>query len=106
MGCRVGQRPVWVLRSLSTYFPWIPTSRDYNLETTVELSGRTRIGLGKTPRPPRSDRTGQTDQVLCNQPCNSAYFTMSIRPFSPSFRMAFALCASTVFTLSDSLAAI
>ena len=41
------------------------------------------------------------NQVLCSQPCRTAYLTMSMRPFRPSFRIALALCASTVLTLSD-----
>jgi hypothetical protein len=48
--------------------------------------------LGKIPR---------SGYAFSSQPCRTAYFMMSIRPDNPSLRMAFALCASTVLTLSD-----
>ena len=45
-------------------------------------------------------------QLSFSHPCRIAYLTMSIRPLRPSFRIAFDLCASTVFTDNSSCAAI
>ena len=55
--------------------------------------------LGKIPNKDRGQR-------FSSHPWRMAYFTMSIRPRNSSFRMAFALWASTVLTLSDSWPAI
>ena len=66
------------------------------LRARTWLSGKARVRVGKIPT--------TTNQALSSQPCRTAYLTMSIRPFRPSLRIAFALCASTVLTLSDSRA--
>src|SRR4029453_7942932 len=93
----------------------MPPLRDQStMDANLRLGGMTsnreegQVPLGKIPRSAENFGILECPErhAFSSHPCRTAYFTISMRPFKPSFRIALALWASTVLTLNVSRPAI